>query len=641
MVAVSAWVVYLLALISAYICCRGAWRRHGRTVGWLLFLVVWTTLVILPVQIQGALEILGLTHDVSMPKAAIIQFAILAGVVVFHLRFRQAASSGNLSDSEVHDRLPLYLALAAAVVAGTYLLFALDLGTSFPKGVDALSYHLPLALRWLQQRSLQIPANSAWQFTLPGNCEIVAMLALATGRQALAALGSWVASTVLAIAAYLLALKFSNGAKGPALAATLVVFTIPVIEFQTFSVYADLFGTAFLFAAIALFAHRYHSPGISETMRVERFSYAALFGSALACGLSLGAKTTFVPYSILFVASVVYILSKERSLHQKPVSMLLTLFLIGMLLPTAFWYVRAQHATGNPLYPIGVSIGNHVVLRGYQPETRHVVDEPPGGASNHGDMKSVRRPAEWFIYPWTEWLNSFGAFPAAYGEASGLGGAFAAFVTVGMAFLAVRCARRLVSGRVLGITGILLFAWLVSLLVWIFAMHRVLRFGLPIWVLACLLSAPAIRLLMETYPRSGAVLFVCVIAATSAVSSLVPLHDLLGNLSSGRRSRPAIYHYPNFIDELPSGACLLNDSSVREMDFVLAGSRLSNRVVTAFEAPEVITPDFISSRKIDYIVQVTTEPGAASSPPAALDVTEVFQSSQLGNLWKIWKVKNP
>src|ERR1035437_2941213 len=50
--------------------------------------------------------------------------------------------------------------------------------------------------------------------------------------------------------------------------------------------------------------------------------------------------------------------------------------------------------------------------------------------------------------------------------------------------------------------------------IWIFAMRRELRFGLPVWVYACLLSAPAYALLMKACPRAPAILFVCAISTT-------------------------------------------------------------------------------------------------------------------------------
>jgi hypothetical protein len=196
---------------------------------------------------------------------------------------------------------------------------------------------------------------------------------------------------------------------------------------------------------------------------------------------------------------------------------------------------------------------------------------------------------------------------------------------------------------VLGAIRTVLLGLSVSLLIWVFAMHRVLRFGLPIWIFACLLAAPAFALLMKACPRASAVLFVCAISTTCAINSLVPFHEFAGNLSSWRWSRSAIYAYPGFIDELPPGTCILNDSPLREKNFPLAGSKLSNKVVTNFEAPQEITPGFISSRKIDYIVQIAPVRNTADSSLAALPEsvasTEVFHATQLALVWRIWKVR--
>lgn len=644
----SPWIVFVSSLCSAHICCNRFVRPHSRTIVFLSVMVVWVTLLIVPVELLAALQIAQVISRVTVPRVAVLELVVLAGCVILSVvslpRAALSVKNSAVDGLEVGERLPPYLKLSAVILGGSYLLFAVDLCTSFPKGVDALSYHIPLALRWLQEGTLRVPADKAWQLSLPGNGEIVQMLALATGRQSLTALGSWISGVALAIAAYPLALGFSNGRKAPAFAAILVVFTIPMIEFQVFSAYVDLFGTAFLFAAVALFAHRYRAPLVSEpTTRSQSFSHAAVVVSALACGLSLGTKTTFLPYCVLFMGAAVYVLWKERRIHHQPVPRLLSVFLLAILLPSVFWPIRALQATGNPLYPTPVSVGSHVIFPGYQPQAKLLIDEPPGGSAKHGDQKFVRRPSEWLVYPWTEWLNSFGVFPTVYGEASGLGGAFASFVIVGVGFLAYQCA--VGWQKVAAVARTALLAWLVLLLLWFFAMHRVLRFGLPIWVLACLLAVPAMAVLMKTCPRASAVLFVCAISTTCAVSSLVPFHSFVGNLLSRRWSRADAYGYPKFIDELPPGTCILNDTRLREKDFALAGNGLTNRVVTAFEAPQELTAEFLSSRKIDLVVQVTSANGRGDNAslaglPQCVDGTEIFHSVLAGNLWRIWKVRS-
>lgn len=650
MTLLCSWTVLVAPLISARLCCGPLSRSQSKRFFFLCLTVLWMTLLIVPVQFMAALEIAKLITRVTVSEVALLQLAVLAGAVALSFAYRPLATySVQESAAGSHERLPFYLKLSAAIIGGSYLLFAIDVCASFPKGSDTLSYHLPLALRWLQEGSLHIPIDKAWEFSLPGNGEIVQMLALATGRQSLVPLGNWVSSIVLAIAAYSLAVRFSRGAKAPAFAAILVLFSIPIIEFQTFSAYVDLFGTAFLFAAVTLFGHRYY-PGIAaeKPTQAQSLSLTALAVSALACGLSLGTKTTFLPYCALFFGAAICILWRERRIHNKPFALLASVVVIGILLPSAFWYVRDLQATGNPLYPIPISLGRHVIFPGYESVAPNaeklLIDHPPGGAQDYGDKKFVRHQSEWWIYPWTEWLKNPGDFPIVYGEGSGFGGAFAAFVVVGVGFAAYRCFGISGSSKDSGVTQMAVLLWLVLLLVWVFTMHRELRFGLPVWAFACLLSAPAIALLMKAFPRASAILFVCSISTTCAISSLVPFHDLAGHLLSGRWSRSSTYGYPAFIDELPAGTCILNDTGLPEKDFALAGKRLTNKVVTAFEAPQELTPGFISSRHIDYVVQIRlANDDRENSSPAALPETvagtEVFHSTQAGKVWRVWKVK--
>ena len=646
MTLLCSWIVLVAPLISAYLCCELVSGSRSKRFFFLCLVVLWLTLLVVPVQFLGALEIAHLITRVTVPKLALLQLGVLAGAVGLSLSYRSRATYS--AQESASERLPLYLRLSAAIIGASYLLFAIDLFTSFPTGSDALSYHIPLALRWLQEGSLRVPSDRAWQFCLPGNGEIIEMLALATGKQFLIPLGSLVSGVVLAIAAYPLAVRFSGGTKAPAFAAILVLLSIPIIEFQTFSAYVDLFGVASLFAAVALFGHRYDSGVAGEkTTQTQSLALTVLAISALACGLSLGTKTTFVPYCALFFGIVMYILWRERRLHNRPLALLAGIVVTGMLLPSAFWFVRDLQATGNPLYPTPISLGRHVIFSGYESGASNVkellIDDPPGGSANHGDKKFVRHQSEWWIYPWTEWLNTAGDFPVVYGEASGLGGAFATFVVVGVGFAACQCFGFPRSDKAPGVTPMALLLWLALLLIWVFAMHRVLRFGLPVWAFACLLSAPAIALLMKTYPRASAALFVCAISTTCAISSLVPFHAIAGHVLSRRWSRSAIYAYPAFLDELPAGARILNDTRLVEKDFALAGKRLTNQVVTAFEAPRELTPEFISSRSIDYIVQARSahdmEDSSPSGLPESVPGTEVFHDTQFGRVWRIWRVK--
>jgi hypothetical protein len=70
---------------------------------------------------------------------------------------------------------------------------------------------------------------------------------------------------------------------------------------------------------------------------------------------------------------------------------------------------------------------------------------------------------------------------------------------------------------------------------------------------------------------------------------------------------------------------------------------LGNKVVTALEAPRELTPGFMSSPNIDYVVQIRVANDVEDSSPAGLPAsvagTEVFHFTQQGKVWRVWKVK--
>jgi hypothetical protein len=60
--------------------------------------------------------------------------------------------------------------------------------------------------------------------------------------------------------------------------------------------------------------------------------------------------------------------------------------------------------------------------------------------------------------------------------------------------------------------------------------------------------------------------------------------------------------------------------AVDAMNFPLAGNRLSNIVIPAWETPAVLTRGFLESRQVDFVVQIAKNrqsPAAASAPPVA------------------------
>ena len=89
--------------------------------------------------------------------------------------------------------------------------------------------------------------------------------------------------------------------------------------------------------------------------------------SGLSCGITLGTKPIFYVYGGFLLVWVVITLWRERSIHRQPMLVLVALVGSGMLLPSAFWLLRAWQGTGNPLYPIQIKIGQHTIGKGYSP----------------------------------------------------------------------------------------------------------------------------------------------------------------------------------------------------------------------------------------------------------------------------------
>ncbi|MGC2195468.1 MAG: hypothetical protein WA628_12395 [Terriglobales bacterium] len=627
----AAILYFLAAAVSAWVWGERISNRRNFAQGSsrLLRLLAWavlvTVLVLLPVHGMAAAQIAGWIPAMRLWGLVGLQAAILVGTLAWSIvrpvpKLTSIARVHDLGDS---TEFPPYLLACGAFLACSYLVFAGNLLTSYPSGWDALAYHFPIALHWLQTASLRIPPSRGWQYGLPGNAEIGMMWLLSTGRQSLVPLVNVFAGMVLATATYLIADRVVGGNKSAAGAATVIAVSLPIVQFQVFSGYVDLFGTAFLMAAVALFLYR-------NDGALEPRSLAGLLLSAVACGISVGTKPVFYLYAAVFCLAVAATLWREAYPDWRTLVRALFVIVAGILLPSLFWFGRAFQASGNPVFPLQVKLGQHVIFKGFPPS-----QITPDEFSN----KFVRRRAEWAIYPWTEWFRSPGNQLIPYSEGSGVGAVFAAFVPLALLFAVYR--------SVFGAGGqperILLVVWLGLLVLWWISLQRMPRFGLPLWILACALSAPLLAFFQKFRERSFGILLVGCLIATCGISAFVPLRELAARVRRGTWRRCEAYAYPHFIDELPSGSRLLNNTGIEEANFTLSGERLSNQVVADFDVPDPITPQFLSENHIDFVVEAIPENGIAPGMHKRADFVagrrEDLSASVGGKRWRIWKVE--
>jgi hypothetical protein len=617
---------FLASGVSAYLCTQKLIPLGEPALRTLSGLTLWELIQILPVQVLATAQLLGIVGRVTVALLAGSQALVLAAALAWVAAHR-GVSQPLFRWPRTHKVWPRYLLAAAFVIFCSYLVFAIDIFSSFPNGSDALTYHLPVALRWLQSGSLAIPASRVWRFSLPGNTEIGMMILLATGKDSAVVLVNWLALAVLAISTYLLAKRITQAISSVGLLITLLVLTIPMVEFQALSAYVDLFGTAFIAAAATLFVYRKETGDTSSSQVSGRL----VFLSAAACGISLGAKPIYDLYAAAYTVVVLALLYRDLRQKRRMV-LVMGSVIVGLLIPSAFWFGRATAATGNPVFPIRVAVRNHVFLPGYA--TSQITNPA-------FDQNFVRSRAEWIIYPWTEWERDPSYLMIPYGEGHGLGAVFTSFVPIGLAFLFYRSLSQ--GGRHHQDRKLLLFL-AVLLLAWWFCLSRVPRFGLPIVILACVLTAPLVEALRMRCKRPFAILFFMAVVVTCTISTFVPIHTLLGRIRSRRWARREFYSYPSLLDNLPPGSCVINYTQVADKNFSLAGAGLRNTVISAIEVPNPLTPEFLEQHTGAFVAEI---PHATPSPLESRKdflrlVNEQYVPSGKSMIyWRIWRIEKP
>lgn len=566
----------LSLLIPAWAAGLAAKRMVGpensaaRVVAWLILLA---SLIVLSIQLAAALQLLGMIARIPLAMPAAVGGAML---VLFLIRDRgshtdRASTAGpGRMDSKAGRGAVIQ---AAVIVGSTYGIVALDRVTGFPSSWDGVAYHLPLAVRWLQEGSLALPATSNWHESLPGNAEIVAMLALGTGWQALAEMWNVVSALGLCAGSYLLARGMGVGASG-ALAGGVLVASVPLVLFQTFSAYVDLFGAACLIGSLGLFVVS-RSPATASLAGSR-----ALVLSGLGCGLAVGTKPTLWPYAALVAVGVVASLIWSKAASSRRPRLVL-IFLVATAAPCLFWFIRSFVATGNPLYPLAVEVPELLSLRGFRPSE---ITDP------NYHLNFVRSRAEWLLYPWIE----FKRHGYSFGTGSGLGPVFAAFVPVGLLYT-LWSVRRLDPGPPRTVRLACSGGLVLGTAIWWVAVQGTPRFALPLIVLACVLATPFLDDALQLRPRGTGALLVSAALVSALLSTLPTAQELPRRVRHQLWERYRFYDVPQLIDQLPPCSIVINYNPENEFwnSFALAGNRLANTVVPPWAARRALdrSPD--------------------------------------------------
>jgi hypothetical protein len=600
-------------------------KRGVAGIGLLIF---WLSNLIVPVQLEALLELMEKTSALGVRYLFFWSgLAFACALVLWLTRPKRPGGEQVETISELGPNsrpASRHVAFGLLIVLSTYGVLSLRMAFSFPDAWDSVAYHYPIALRWLQEGTLSISRATNWHASLPGNVEILDFLVLSTGRDRLLGFVQWPGLIILTLACLQLASRVGKSA-APAWPVATTALMIPLVANQSMSGYVDLFGTALLFGGLTLVLE------YGDRVQNSHPRSGLLLAAGLGCGLAVGTKPVFWLFAAVFVIGASgFLLSSQGGWASLRAWRGIAVFLLATAVPSGFWFARAAWCTGNPFFPFAIHVGSFSLagigaLEMSTPENY---------------LAPIRHWVKWFAYPWVEWQRDPGSLLTNYMVDSGLGGGFATFAMPGAAFAVWLARRRRPDLRVW------LFALGVLGAVWWFPLQKTPRYGLPLFVLAVVLSAPFFDVLERHATRLYRTIYVLAFAITGCILAFGALYTITETIRYRAWNRAAYFGYPEIIDGLTPGSNILNLGS-ETLNFPLAGRNLTNRVVPSWERPRVLTADFLRSRQVDFVVEkrVHSKGAAAVDDGPPLDGLQVFFASSVKEgervaEWRIWSASH-
>ncbi len=425
-----------------------------------------------------------------------------------------------------------------------------------PSGYDGLYYHLPLIMRWLADGALTMYPD-ALEYCYPSNCEVWQMMFLSTGSEALLNLSLIPAGIVLALGIAGVSRQLGATSRGAALAAV-VVLVCPMVAFQMFGTYVDMFGTAFIVASLY-----YAADTFSATMTTGRVRANALF-CGVAAGIAVGAKLSFAPWAATALAAGCVGVTRHglrAGVLWSELARTTWRCAAGGMACCGFWLIRSIWHSGSPLFPFQFNIAGIDIGAGRSwDDIQTAIQRPYAGMTA-------------LAYPWIEWQDT----GMRYAQHYGLGPAVATFGIAAIAYLLWRSVRGWNTQA--GLTRLAVLAMtIVGLATFVFVLGSDPRYALPVWIIVMPAVGPILDLGRRYTARATWTVTATAIVMSAAMIALWPSKELLGDLRDGGWTRARAYEIPELIDDLPSGTVIAN-LDVKAMNYPLFGRHLHNRVI--------------------------------------------------------------
>jgi hypothetical protein len=281
--------------------------------------------------------------------AALLVVALVSSLALgVRAHARASARATTVADEGRAARVVSSLLVAAAAVG---LLAALAAAVLLPiVAYDAIGYRLPTIASWLDAgRIAWVHTDDPVRNGYPlGQEAISAVVAAATGTLRFAG-----ATSLVLVVAGALAIPWAAASLGVrrslARAAGALFALCPMVILNAPSGYVD---AAFAGALVTLLS----------AATVLRESGDRDLGAAAVTGMAAALVLALKGNGLGFVAIVAVALASSRSLR-KDGRRALALAAV-MALPGAFWVLRDVVHTGNPLWPVRIALGGHVLLPG-------------------------------------------------------------------------------------------------------------------------------------------------------------------------------------------------------------------------------------------------------------------------------------
>lgn len=220
-----------------------------------------------------------------------------------------------------------------------------------PFGWDSLNYHFTFAVEWLKSQNLSVPITvfddpSPSYYPINGSLYYL-WLILPFKNVFIADLGQLPFFILSAVSVYTISQLIGLKRKH-AIYATFIFLLIPNYFKQLSLAYVDVMVCALFLASLVF---------LIALAKEFLLSFVILFSVSL--GLMIGTKTTALPFSLLLILSFIYLLIKNKAKFSYYVCFLLLISILG-----GFTYFRNFLDTGNPMYPLNLSLFGKSILKG-------------------------------------------------------------------------------------------------------------------------------------------------------------------------------------------------------------------------------------------------------------------------------------